>query len=506
MANNIKPLTLNTQEQNFTNDSFKPSYHQFYGGSHPNQIMYTPDIYPSPTSDRFQEKRLRLDDDTIRPDLVFESNFLETSPMTTPTSPYLSFAKQNMMHDTYTPISPISPKLQVLPLSPTLPSLMHLTQPAGSNFQMINSQRPILPLKRKVIAQLPVPPILPVPNNQTQNLARITPVANQPPVYPKIISDKGKQEWDIIKSIGKGGCGEVFLGREINVRNPELVAIKVIKDRKQFVSEYKTMEHLNNHPHGRGYTPKLIQACKKRKTLIMEYLGDTIAAKFEYSGYRFSLKTIIMLAMRMMNLVRDFNGKTGQAHVDIKPSNLCTSPNGREIYLIDFGYSTSPLVKLPGQTGTPLFMAQNLQTIGATYPTFQDDFESIGYVLMFFIAGGKKGLPWGALRTHKEIAAAKNDTIIHQFCSNLMGTEYEPLMETLSTFLYVTRDRTREFTTEDYNALYQQFANVLAFCGHSFDNVFDWCELDSSRAFSSSVTLTPLEPGNHVNHLKRKAN
>ncbi len=67
-----------------------------------------------------------------------------------------------------------------------------------------------------------------------------------------------------------------------------------------------------------------------------------------------------------MSLVRDFNEKTGQAHVDIKPSNFCTSRNGRDLFLIDFGYSTPPHVKLPGQTGTPLFMACNLQTIGAT--------------------------------------------------------------------------------------------------------------------------------------------
>lgn len=73
-----------------------------------------------------------------------------------------------------------------------------------------------------------------------------------------------------------------------------------------------------------------------------------------------------------MSLVRDFNEKTGQAHVDIKPSNLCTSPNGRDLFLIDFGYSTSPHVKLPGQTGTPLFMACNLQTIGATCKSFKN--------------------------------------------------------------------------------------------------------------------------------------
>jgi serine/threonine protein kinase len=67
-----------------------------------------------------------------------------------------------------------------------------------------------------------------------------------------------------------------------------------------------------------------------------------------------------------MTLTRDFNEKTGQAHVDLKPSNICTSDTGKELFLIDFGYATSPLVKLPGQTGTPLFMSWTLQTIGAT--------------------------------------------------------------------------------------------------------------------------------------------
>jgi len=35
-----------------------------------------------------------------------------------------------------------------------------------------------------------------------------------------------------------------------------------------------------------------------------------------------------------------------------------------KIYLIDFGYATAPNVKLPGQTGTPLFMSQAIQSQG----------------------------------------------------------------------------------------------------------------------------------------------
>lgn len=199
-----------------------------------------------------------------------------------------------------------------------------------------------------------------------------------------------------------------------------------------------------------------------------------------------------------MSLVRDFNEKTGQAHVDIKPSNLCTSLDGKDLYLIDFGYSTSPLIKLPGQTGTPLFMACDLQTIGATCihqsnldPSIQDDFESIGYVLMFLIGGGKKGLPWGGLRTHKEIAAGKNDDTIHRFCASLVGSEFEPLAQTLATFLFVTRDRSCEFVSMDYSNLYSDWEGVLAANGFVNDKCYDWVEqdcLNSSLTLMNSVT------------------
>ena len=66
----------------------------------------------------------------------------------------------------------------------------------------------------------------------------------------------------------------------------------------------------------------------------------------------------------------------------MKPSNFCIGKDGKELHLIDFGYSTSPNTKLPGQTGTPLFMSWSIQAIGNTYPSWLDDLESIGYVLM----------------------------------------------------------------------------------------------------------------------------
>ena len=196
----------------------------------------------------------------------------------------------------------------------------------------------------------------------------------------RVRSDNGKRSWTFIRQLGKGGCGEVFMAKEDGVES--IVALKVVKDKKQYNSELNVMKMLNDHPFGRGNTPKLISACRKSKVLVMEYLSEPLSLQFEKCGFKFSLKTCLMLAINILKSSRDFYERTGLVHVDIKPSNFCVGPDGRNLYLIDFGYSTNPDVRLPGQTGTPLFMAWAIQTIGNTFPNWLDDLESIGYVIM----------------------------------------------------------------------------------------------------------------------------
>ena len=66
------------------------------------------------------------------------------------------------------------------------------------------------------------------------------------------------------------------------------------------------MRKLNKHKDGRGIgfdlgrTPKLIMACRRKKALVMEYLSDTLANRFEKCQFKFSAKTLLMLAMDMV--------------------------------------------------------------------------------------------------------------------------------------------------------------------------------------------------------------
>lgn len=61
-------------------------------------------------------------------------------------------------------------------------------------------------------------------------------LTNKKSLFLQILSDNGKRKWIIVKHLGKGGCGEVFLAREwrpdiseIDTPLNPLVALKIVK-------------------------------------------------------------------------------------------------------------------------------------------------------------------------------------------------------------------------------------------------------------------------------------
>lgn len=112
---------------------------------------------------------------------------------------------------------------------------------------VVNLPRIIAPLTSRAIksnTELPVP-------------VAVALVAVDSVPVKHISSDNGRRKWTLIRSIGKGGCGEVFLAQEADPAHPEYVALKIVKDRKQYMSELETMKRLNSNKTGRG-TIKLI--------------------------------------------------------------------------------------------------------------------------------------------------------------------------------------------------------------------------------------------------------
>lgn len=289
------------------------------------------------------------------------------------------------------------------------------------------------------------------------------------------LSGNPKRRFVALRKLGKGGCGEVYLGQEIHQSTgallPKLVALKFVSKRREFRAEHSVLEALRTHYRALPVTQTssipsiLVGVNKRRKVLVLEYLSESLAQQFEKCKFRFSLKTVLLLSIRMIELVSKFYYQSGYVHVDVKPSNFCTGQKGTDLQLIDFGYSSLPGARLPGPTGTPLFMSISIQTMASTSPTLQDDLESIGYVIMFFIAGGRQGLPWGQNNTHQSIAVKKGSDYIEAFCEALKSTEYAPLTCALQTYLALVRDRENAFEPLVLvPRLLSLFAQVLMHC------------------------------------------
>lgn len=231
-----------------------PPFYQSFADPYPKRAFEEDPAYPSPV----QEKRICLEDQSM-----FHHPSLALDPFH-----YAPFGRESLYQQdpafNQAPLSPISP------ISPVHRPVILKT---------------LAPVRALVKAKKPSPP-------KPKEI---------PLVLPALLeSDNGKRKWELIKSVGKGGCGEVYLGKELGTSSSAFVAIKMIKDRKQFLSELNTMKTLNDHRYGRGYTPKLITSLKKKKTLVMEVLSDTLSMRFDRCGYRFSLKTICMLALNMV--------------------------------------------------------------------------------------------------------------------------------------------------------------------------------------------------------------
>jgi non-specific serine/threonine protein kinase len=143
--------------------------------------------------------------------------------------------------------------------------------------------------------------------------------------------------YEILRSLGRGGMGEVYLARDTKLGRE--VALKLLPDelktdaarRARFEREAQTVASLN-HPH--VVTLHAVEEAEGRPFLVMEFVdGRTLDEVIDDGGL--SVGRFFDLALALTEAVAAAHAK-GITHRDLKPGNVMLDSSGR-LKVLDFG-------------------------------------------------------------------------------------------------------------------------------------------------------------------------
>jgi serine/threonine-protein kinase len=191
-----------------------------------------------------------------------------------------------------------------------------------------------------------------------------TKVADTPPPSPtegpSIIG-----RYEIIRTIGKGAMGEVFLGRDPHINR--LTAVKTVRFEDRFAEDdidqikakfFREAESAGtlSHPH----IVTIYDAGENGDTayIAMEFLEGSTLLRFARRQRLLPLRRLINYLVQVAEAL-DYAHAQGVTHRDIKPANIMLMQNG-QIKITDFGIAhiaTSSQTQTGVVKGTPYYMS-----------------------------------------------------------------------------------------------------------------------------------------------------
>jgi len=296
------------------------------------------------------------------------------------------------------------------------------------------------------------------------------------------------------QKLGSGSFGDVF--SVAHVRTGEEFAVKIERvsaNRSMLMHEASVLEHLRGIPGVANVQYYFLDEGCGYDVMMMDLLGPSLGDVFKACGRKFSLKTVLMIAVQMLYRVEQLHAR-GVIHRDVKPSNFligkksspdqrqaieesssCSTKGSSDVYLIDFGLAKTycdlktqrhlPYCEGNGFVGTSRYSSINAQM--GIEQSRRDDLLAIGYTLMYFIRGH---LPWQGIQadTAKEhdrmVLECKRSTPIESLCLGYPATfaAYFSYCQTLGFY-----DR------PDYAYLRRLFRNLFVLKHFARDYLFD---------------------------------
>lgn len=199
-----------------------------------------------------------------------------------------------------------------------------------------------------------------------------------------ILDDK----YEIIKVLGRGGMGTVYLCK--NLQKGDLWAVKeVVKNEAldiDILSEAKLLKKLK-HPN----IPKILDTFYKDDILYMvqDYIEGQTLKEYVLAKWILDPEEICRIASSLCDILTYLhNLKPAVIYRDLKPSNIMITPEGK-VVLIDFGISKTYKVNKNSDTvvmGSNGYAAPEQRGLGQSCR--QTDIYGIGMV-MYFMANGR---------------------------------------------------------------------------------------------------------------------